>query len=126
MRPLRPLFRRTNTGDELEREAQKLKNRDWVEFLQVVHPSQAAKAESEYMLSRLKTDWPELATTLLATHSLPYALDKGNLLVLCDHNTYANELTMVRSAIERKILERYDYALKIHSKASKDMPWQKQ
>jgi len=124
VRSLRPLFSRTNRGDALEREAEKLKNRDWVEFLQVVHPSQAEKAETEYMLSRLRADWAELTTALLSTHTQPQALSNGNLLVLCDHNTFANELSMVAKVVEQKILNRYEYRLRIHARASKRIDWQ--
>lgn len=125
MRPLRPLFHRHASTDALEREAENLKNRDWVELLKVVHPSQAADAEREYILSRLTEDWVSLTSALLATHSLPTALDRGNLLVLCDHNTFANELSLIASAVEKKIKSRYNIVVRIHARASKRMDWRK-
>jgi hypothetical protein len=125
MRPLRPLFHRHASADALEREAENLKNRDWVELLKVVHPSQAADAEREYILSRLSQDWAELTSALLATHSLPTALDRGNLLVLCDHNTFANELSLIAAVVEKKIQSQYNITLRIHARASKRMDWRK-
>lgn len=125
MRPLRPLFHRHAPADALEREAENLKNRDWVELLRVVHPSQAADAEREYILSRLSQDWADLTSALLATHSLPTALDRGNLLVLCDHNTFANELSLIASVVEKKIKTKYNITLRIHARASKRMDWRK-
>lgn len=105
--------------------AERLKNRDWVEILRVVHPSQADVAEREYMLARLTEDWAELTSGLLATHSLPTALDRGNLLVLCDHNTFANELSLVSAVVEKKIHARYGTAIRIHARATKRMDWRK-
>ena len=66
MRPLRPLFRRSAAKDELERQAERLRNRDWIEMLRVVHPAQAAQAEQEYLLARFRDDWAELVNPLLA------------------------------------------------------------
>lgn len=125
MRPLRPLFHRHAPADALERAAENLKNRDWVELLKVVHPSQAADAEREYILSRLSQDWADLTSGLLAKHSLPTALDRGNLLVLCDHNTFANELSLIASVVENKIKAKYSITLRIHARASKRMDWQR-
>lgn len=90
-----------------------------------MHPSQAADAEREYILSRLSQDWADLTSALLATHSLPTALDRGNLLVLCDHNTFANELSLIASVVEKKIKTKYNIALRIHARASKRMDWRK-
>jgi hypothetical protein len=126
MRPLRPVFRRSAAKDELARQAERLRNRDWIEMLRVVHPTQAAKAEQEYLLSRLRDDWAELASPLLAQHSQPAELNIGALLVLCDHNTFANELMLVASVIEKKIQSRYGYTLKIRAKASKRLTWSRQ
>lgn len=126
MRPIRPLFQRHASADELDREAERLKNRDWVEMLRVVHPSQAERAEREYMLARLAEDWGELTSALLATHSLPTALDRGNLLVLCDHNTFANELSLIAKVVEKKISARYGAEIRIHARATKRMDWRKE
>lgn len=125
MRPLRPLFGRHNRRGELEREAERLKNRDWVEMLRVVHPSQAQAAEREYLLSRLRSDWAELAGKLLATHSMVANLNGKTLTVLCDHNTFANELAMLAPVISKKIEARYSLTLKIQARASSRIDWQK-
>lgn len=126
MRPLRPVFRRSASNDELMRQAERLRNRDWIEMLRVVHPAQAAQAEQEYLLARLRDDWAELANPLLAQHSQPAELNTGVLLVFCDHNTFANELMLVASVIEKKIQSSYGYTLKIRAKASKRLAWSKQ
>lgn len=107
------------------RDAERLKNRDWVEMLRVVHPSQAEAAEREYMLARLREDWPALTSPLLATHSLPTALAGKNLLVLCDHNTFANELSLIAPVVEKKIAAIYNFPVKINARASQRMDWQK-
>jgi hypothetical protein len=120
---LRPLFHRSASGDAPEREAERLKNRDWVEILRVVHPTQARAAENEYMLARLRSDWSQLTSPLLATHSLPVKLDNGYLLVLCDHNTFANELSLLAGAVEKKIAAEYGYTLKIGARASRRIEW---
>lgn len=125
MRPLRPLFHRHAAKDELAEQAERLKNRDWVEILRVVHPSQAEAAEREYMLARLRTDWPDFAGNLLSTHSVVTSLSGRNLLVLCDHNTFANELTMLALPIAKKIEARYGISLKITARASQRMDWKK-
>lgn len=125
MRPLRPLFKRSLSRAESNDKAENLKNRDWVELLKVVHPSQAADAEREYILSRLAQDWASLTSGLLANHSLPTALDRGNLLVLCDHNTFANELSLIAAAVEKKIKLKYSITLRIHARATKRMDWRK-
>jgi hypothetical protein len=123
MRPLRPLFSRSAAADELNRNAERLRNRDWVEILRVVHPSQAVVAEREYILARLREDWGRITSQLLATHSRPTALDGRNLLVLCDHNTFANELSLLARTAEKRIATLYNYELKIHARASKRMNW---
>ncbi len=125
MRPLRPLFRRHSSPDELERDAERLKNRDWVEILRVVHPSQAESAEREYLLARFHQDWAELASPLLATHSVPEALKGRNLIVACDHNTFANELKMIAPVVEKKITARYGITVKIIPQASRRIDWSK-
>lgn len=125
MRPLKPLFRRSASKDELERDAERLKNRDWVEILQVIHPSQAEAAQKEYLLSRLKSDWAELAGPLLASHTQPSDLYGAALLVLCDHNTFANELAMLSNVIERKITGRYSITVRIQARATQKINWQK-
>ena len=124
MRPLRPLFNRHSSADDLERDAERLKNRDWVEILRVVHPSQAESAEREYLLARLSQDWTELTSPLLATHSLPQSLNGKNLMVACDHNTFANELTLIGPAVEKKIAARYGITLKILARATRKIDWQ--
>jgi len=123
VRTLRPLFRRSASNDELEREAERLRNRDWVEILRVVHPSQAQKVESEYLLSRLREDWNKLVSTLLAQHSLPGQFDGKILLVHCDHNTFANELQMISAAVEKQILALYGIAVRIRAKATQKIYW---
>ena len=125
MRPLRPLFHRHAKKDDLAEQAERLKNRDWVEILRVVHPSQAEAAEREYLLARLRSDWPDFAGNLLATHSVVPSLSGRNLLVLCDHNTFANELSMLALPIAKKIEARYGMVLKITARASQRMDWEK-
>lgn len=124
MRPLRPLFQRSAAKDELERQAERLRNRDWIELLRVVHPAQAAQAEQEYLLARLRSDWAELVTPLLAQHTQPAEVNSTNLLVHCDHNTFASELLLVASVVEKKIQARYGYTLKIRAKATRRIAWQ--
>jgi|JI10StandDraft_1071094.scaffolds.fasta_scaffold209103_2 hypothetical protein len=123
MRPLRPIFRRSASNDELEREAAKLRNRDWVEILRVVHPSQAQTVEREYLLSRLREDWGRLVSVLLAQHSLPAAFDGKTLLVHCDHNTFANELLMIASTVEKQIQQLYGISARIKAKATQKIYW---
>lgn len=123
MRPLRPLFRRSASKDELERQAERLRNRDWIEMLRVVHPAQASQAEQEYLLARFRDDWADLVTPLLAQHSQPAELSSGTLLVHCDHNTFANELMLVASVVEKKIQARHGYALRIRAKATQRLAW---
>ena len=125
MRPLRPLFGRHSGKDELQQRAERLKNRDWVEILRVVHPSQAESAEREYLLARLRTDWPEFAGSLLSTHTVVTSISGRNLLVLCDHNTFANELTMLAIPIAKRIEARYGVSLKITARASRRLDWEK-
>jgi|GEM_PF-3509377 len=125
MRPLRPLFRRHANKEELAEQAERLKNRDWVEILRVVHPSQAESAEREYLLARLRTDWPDFAGVLLSNHSVVTKISGRNLLVLCDHNTFANELTMLSLHIGKKIEARYGVSLKITARASQRLDWEK-
>ncbi|MFZ5629634.1 MAG: DUF721 domain-containing protein [Spirochaetota bacterium] len=126
MRPLRPLFRRSAPKDELERQAERLRNRDWIEMLRVVHPAQASQAEQEYLLARLRDDWAELVNPLLAQHSQPAEFSSTTLLVHCDHNTFANELMLVASVVEKKIQARYGYSLKIRARATQRLAWPKQ
>jgi len=123
VRPLRPIFRRSASNDELEREAAKLRNRDWVEILRVVHPSQAQAVEREYLLSRLREDWGRLVSVLLAQHSLPAAFDGKTLLVHCDHNTFANELAMIANSVEKQILALYGIIVRIKAKATQKIYW---
>lgn len=125
MRPLRPLFNRHAPDDALERDAERLKNRDWVEFLRVLHPSQADDAEREYLIARLGHDWGELTSPLLATHSLPEAWNGRNLIVACDHNTFANELSLIAPVVEKKIAARYGITVKIIARASRRIDWTK-
>lgn len=126
MRPLRPLFRRSVSKDEIERQAERLRNRDWIEMLRVVHPAQASQAEQEYLLARFRDDWADLVTPLLAQHSQPAEFSGGALLVLCDHNTFANELTLVGPLVAQKILARYGHTLKIRARATQRLLWAKQ
>lgn len=93
--------------------------------LRVVHPSQAEAAEREYILARLRHDWPDFAGNLLAAHTVVTSISGRNLLVLCDHNTFANELTMLAMTIEKKIEARYRTTIKIHARASRRIDWQK-
>ncbi|AFM12440.1 DciA family protein [Turneriella parva] len=123
MKPLRPIFRRSASKDELEREAAKLRNRDWVEILRVVHPSQAQKVEQEYLLSRLREDWGRLVSTLLAQHSLPEKFEGRSLLVHCDHNTFANELAMIAGSVEKQIFELYGISTRIKARATQKIYW---
>ncbi len=123
MRPLRPLFRRTATNDELEREAARVRNRDWVEILRVVHPAQAETVEREYLLSRLREDWSQLVSALLAQHSLPATFDGRVLLVHCDHNTFANELTLIAATVEKKMAQLYGITARIKAKAIQKIYW---
>ena len=125
MRPLRPLFNRHAPEDALERDAERLKNRDWVEFLRVLHPSQAEDAEREYLLARLGQDWGELTSPLLATHSLPESWNGKSLIVACDHNTFANELSLIAPVVEKKIAARYNIHVKIIARASRRIDWTK-
>jgi hypothetical protein len=94
-------------------------------MLRVVHPSQAEAAEREYMLARLRADWPSLTSALLATHSLPTGLSGKNLLVLCDHNTFANELSLIAPLVEKKIAATYRFTVKINARASQRIDWKK-
>lgn len=126
MRPLRPLFRRSAAKDELERQAERLRNRDWIEMLRVVHPAQAAQAEQEYLLARFRDDWAELVNPLLAQHSQPAEVNGSTLVVHCDHNTFANELMLIASVVEKKIHARYGYTLRIRAKATQRLAWPKQ
>jgi len=126
MRPLRPLFRRSAAKDELERQAERLRNRDWIEMLRVVHPAQAEQAEQEYLLARFRGDWAELVNPLLAQHSQPAEVNGGTLVVHCDHNTFANELMLVASVVEKKIHARYGYTLRIRAKATQRLAWAEQ
>lgn len=123
MRPLRPMFRRSASNDELEREAAKLRNRDWVEILRVVHPAQAQNAEREYLLSRLREDWGQLVSALLAQHSLPEKFEGKSLLVHCDHNTFANELAMIAGSVEKQIFALYGITTRIKAKATQKIYW---
>ena len=125
LRPLRPLFGRHSVAEDLERAAERLKNRDWVEILRVVHPSQAEAAEREYIIARLRHDWPELTSPLLATHSLLDTLKARTLVVRCDHNTFANELSLIAPAVEKKITARYGITVKIAAQASRRIDWGK-
>ncbi|HRP69007.1 MAG TPA: DciA family protein [Turneriella sp.] len=125
MRSLRPLFDRHSPADALEREAERLKNRDWVEFLRVVHPTQSQIAEREYILSRIASDWQTLTTPILATHTLPVDWQHEKLLVACDHNTFASEIALLAPTIEKQIVARYGIRLKIHSRAVKRIDWEK-
>jgi hypothetical protein len=47
------------------------------------------------------------------------------LLVLCDHNTFANELAMLAIPIAKKIESRYGVNLKITARASQRLDWEK-
>jgi hypothetical protein len=123
VRPLRPLFHRSAAKDELERQAERLRNRDWIEILRVIHPTQAAKAEQEYLLARLRADWAEIVNPLLAQHSQPADFNSGILLVHCDHNSFANELMLVASVVEKKIAARYGYQVKLRAKATRRLSW---
>lgn len=123
MRPLRPLFRRTATNDDFEREAARVRNRDWVEILRVVHPMQAETVEREYLLSRVREDWSNLVSTLLSQHSLPISFDGKVLLVHCDHNTFANELTLIAAAVEKKMMQLYAMNARIKAKAIQKIYW---
>lgn len=125
MRPLRPLFGRSAAKDEFERQVERLRNRDWIEVLRVVHPAQAARAEQEYLLARFRDDWAELVNPLLAQHSQPVELSGGRLIVHCDHNTFANELMLVASVVEQKIEARYGSRLKIRAKSTRRLAWSK-
>ncbi len=126
MRPLRPLFRRSAAKDELERQAERLRNRDWIEMLRLIHPAQAEQAEQEYLLARFRDDWTELVNPLLAQHSQPAGVKGGSLLVHCDHNTFANEIALLSVVLEQKILDRYGYRLRIIARASRRLNWPKQ
>lgn len=123
MRPLRPLFNRSASRDELERQAERLRNRDWVELLQVIHPAQAEKAQREYLLARLRDDWKELVSPLLAQHSQPNDFRSGTLLVLCDHNTFANEIALLAPVLAKKIEARYGHKMSIRAQATKKSIW---
>lgn len=123
MRPLRPLFNRSASRDELERQAERLRNRDWVELLRVIHPAQAEQAEREYLLARLRDDWKELASPLLAQHSQPADFRSGTLLVLCDHNTFANEIALLAPVLANKIEARYGYKIHVRAQAAKSPIW---
>lgn len=125
MRPLRPLFNRHAPDDAFERDAERLKNRDWVEFLRVLHPSQADAAEREYLIARLGQDWGELTSPLLATHSLPESWNGRSLIVACDHNTFANELSLIAPVVEKKITARYGITVKIIARATRRIDWTK-
>jgi hypothetical protein len=46
-------------------------------------------------------------------------------MVACDHNTFANELSLIAPIVEKKITARYAIALKIQARASRRMDWRK-
>ena len=119
------MFHRHATRDELERQAERLKNRDWVEMLRVVHPSQADAAEREYLVQRLRADWEQLVGKLMATHSIVASVGGRNILVLCDHNTFANEISLIALPLAKKITERYGISVKITARASQRIDWEK-
>ncbi|MBV6492299.1 MAG: hypothetical protein LDLANPLL_00292 [Turneriella sp.] len=120
MRSIRPIFGRHNT-----QKAERLKNRDWIEFLQVVHPAQAEKAEREYLLNCLSADWASLTTPILATHTLPVDWTFKKLLVACDHNAFASELMLLAPVVEKKISSSYGFSLQIQCKTVPRIDWKK-
>lgn len=123
MRALKSFVARTRRSDDLLTQAEKIKNRDWVEFLEVIHPAQAARARDEYLLSRLQADWASLTTPLLANHSLPTRVAYSKIFVACDHNTFANELSLIRRLVAAKIEKAYGVSLTIEPRATKQVQW---
>lgn len=123
MRALKPFAARIRRSDDLFTQAEKIKNRDWVEFLKVIHPTQAAHARDEYLLSRLQADWASLTTPLLANHSLPTRVAYSKIYVACDHNTFANELSLIRRLVAAKIEKAYGVSLTIEPRATQQVQW---
>ncbi|MCS6971816.1 MAG: DUF721 domain-containing protein [Turneriella sp.] len=98
---------------------------DWTEFLALLEPKEVRRFERDFLLQRLRADWPEIAGALLAQHSQPIALAENVLHVVCDHSTFANEIALLANALRKKIAAKYGIELTLRTRTSRRIFWHK-
>lgn len=64
-----------------------------------------------FFLEEIRAAWPELTSTIMATHSIPGKIQDTVLWVAVDHPAYANELVLMKDHVIRGIRDRFSSAL---------------
>lgn len=59
--------------------------------------------EKSFTINEIAQKWSIIVGDIISTHSLPVNINKKHLLVIADHSIYANEITMMRETIIKKI-----------------------
>jgi predicted nucleic acid-binding Zn ribbon protein len=57
------------------------------------------------IIGKVRTQWREITGELMAAHSLPDRIFKNILFISVDHSVYANEISMMKDFIIKKINE---------------------
>lgn len=65
----------------------------------------------EYIIEMIRAAWPELTSTIMATHSIPDRIQDSVLWVAVDHPAYANELVLMKDHVIRGIRDRLNLSL---------------
>lgn len=64
--------------------------------------------EEFYFIEELRRDWTSIVGQLLATHSIPNRVYKGILFIDVDDPTFANEISMIKGSILKRLHDIYN------------------
>jgi len=60
-----------------------------------------------YLIGEIRSAWPAITSTIMATHSIPDRIMDKVLVVSVDHPAYASELVLMKDHVIRIIGERF-------------------
>ncbi len=66
-------------------------------------PQELGRLLAEQDIIEIKRKWPEIVTQALATHSLPFKIQKGELYIQTDHNIFGQQLQLIQNKILEKV-----------------------
>ncbi len=83
--------------------------------------------EESLIIGRVRAKWKEITGELMAGHSIPDRIFKNILFISVDHSVYANEISMMKDFIVKKINEECGSdKIKDIRLETKKLDWQKQ
>ena len=61
--------------------------------------------EDAFSIEYIKEKWPEIAGSILSTHSIPVRIVGKTIYIEADHPVFANDLSMMKNIIINKLSE---------------------